>query len=192
MRQIRYGVFETNSSSMHSIVVTKDDKPVEHIEQGYGLNDIYLNSEGKYCVGGCDSKVDFERYPFEVLYSPAGRARYAIASYAYNVDIEDKVEEIESIIRSVMPEFKGFEFDKYTYWDTDEEEIHYGHVDHQSSGLLQNFLSERNVSLRDFILNDKYWVIIDGDEYCLTNDYLDNKVLNKDYIVEVFNDGITW
>ena len=47
----------------------------------------------------------------------------------------------------------------------DEQVTNYGYVDHQSMDLLESFLRTNNITLDDFIFNDKYIVIVDGDEY---------------------------
>lgn len=40
-----------------------------------------------------------------------------------------------------------------------------GSIDHQSQGTLSKFMKSNNVDLKDFLLNTRYIVIIDGDEY---------------------------
>lgn len=40
-----------------------------------------------------------------------------------------------------------------------------GSIDHQSQGLLSRFMKSNDVDLKDFLLNTRYVVIIDGDEY---------------------------
>ena len=65
----------------------------------------------------------------------------------------------------------------YTYKDkngnkhiailSDEEyyEPAFGGIDHQSFGLVRSFLSDYGVTLREFLTNQKYRIVIDGDEY---------------------------
>lgn len=60
--------------------------------------------------------------------------------------------------------------DKGAEWEAEEtdytvQEDYYGYVDHQSSGLLEGFLKKNNITLKEFLFNKKYIVIIDGDEY---------------------------
>lgn len=50
--------------------------------------------------------------------------------------------------------------------DMEKEVPFYGSIDHQSSGLLQRFLLREGITIKEFLENKKYVVIIDGDEYC--------------------------
>ena len=49
--------------------------------------------------------------------------------------------------------------------DLDTPVIEYGNIDHQSYGLLDRFLKKHKVTLKEFITNPKYVVVIDGDEH---------------------------
>ena len=44
---------------------------------------------------------------------------------------------------------------------------HIGGIDHQSMGLLTQFLITEGISLKEFLLNKKYVIIEDSDEVCL-------------------------
>ena len=78
MKQIiRKNTFETNSSSMHSLVVVKDPKPYSQSEYGtfnacIGNKsfDLFRYDEGSY-----------ERFPFRVLRTPLDKLRYYVAHY---------------------------------------------------------------------------------------------------------------
>lgn len=48
----------------------------------------------------------------------------------------------------------------------------YGSVDHQSRGLLERFLQEKNISIEEFLTNRQYIIAIDGDEYCVLDEWL--------------------
>lgn len=61
-----------------------------------------------------------------------------------------------------------------------------GDVDHQSAGLLNNFLRTHNVSLEDFLTRREYWVVVDGDEYCEFKKQYKHRIINVDNIAEVF------
>ena len=45
--------------------------------------------------------------------------------------------------------------------------------------VVVNFLKEHNISLEDFIFNDRYMVVIDGDEYRVFHDMFDAGLINK-------------
>lgn len=149
MIQFRSGVFETNSSSSHSIVVTKDEQPIGMIDPEWRLND------GELDLWYTDD-LEFGRSPFDILVDWYGRLRYAIASVG-----EIYMDEIVAACKRHLKGFHHIKLPKDRYDDGD----YYGYVDHQSIGLLRHTLRVHNITLDDFIFNDKYIVIIDGDEY---------------------------
>ena len=171
MINIRNNVFETNSSSSHSIVMTKQDTYLDTVEPSPWAFD----EDGSYRIWN-EEDLEFGRYPFDVLCDWEGRCYYAIASYG---DAEH-LEQIEEICRKHVKDFTYFKMPNRHAWDDDEEDAEsYGYVDHQSMGLLQAFLKKHNVTLEDFIFNDKYVVIIDGDEYNTFGKLFDSKLINK-------------
>lgn len=180
MIQIRKGVFETNSSSSHSIVITKNNKPLPNVIDG----DWHVNDNGVMDFWYEDD-LEFERSPFDLLTTWFGRLRYCIASYSDN---DDKISELEEICRRRIEGFKSFKFKK-DRWDNS---VNRGYVDHQSIGLLQAALKKYNISLEEFIFNDRYIVIIDGDEYCVFDTLIESDMFNKDNIQDITsaNDNI--
>ena len=46
----------------------------------------------------------------------------------------------------------------------DKGKEYYGYVDHQSHGLLEGMLEKYHLSLEEFVFNDRYVLVIDGDE----------------------------
>lgn len=97
---------------------------------------------------------------------------YAIASYG-----EDGFKEIEALLYKRIAGLKEIKF-----WGHETVYSKYGYVDHQSDGLLQAFLKEHNISLEEFIFNDRYMVVIDGDEYQVFNNMLEVGLINKSEI----------
>lgn len=71
-------------------------------------------------------------------------------------------------------------FDEENYLTTPD----IGMIDHQSSGLLRSFLKKRGVSLKEFLTNKKYIVVIDGDEYCEWENILTSGIIGTSNIVE--------
>lgn len=173
---IRKGMFETNSSSMHSIIITKN-------------NDSYDEKKFKVYKGILrffEDELEFSREPFQFLNTWHGKVAYAIASYCqeYEKDSEEAKEfisELEAIIKKYVKDFDHIELP-----DPEDTWYPYGYVDHQSAGLLQKFLSEENVTLEDFIFTPKYIVIIDGDEYCIFNS------MKKDLKFEIEKEVLPW
>lgn len=211
-RQIRRGVFETNSSSMHSLTVMKrDDKYTpEEILDGLYLFDDNETGE-KDCIWNIwENSLDFGRFPFKVLATFKDKWLYACASLV-NEYRDDVYRELERLAFKYIPNLKKIELpmvikhiynkdseenkdDKYaqTYGKTEEEMEEYleqkekewgielgywedssgdfrfekpytGYIDED---ILSGFLRKENITLEEFLINKKYVVIQDGDEYC--------------------------
>ena len=162
MLQIRRGVFETNSSSSHSIIIKKKDRPLdEQIDPGWHMHmdEDDENDPRNGIIGFRDDDLEFGRDPFHFLVTWYDRLCYAIATY----HTKEGVATIFEICQRRIKGFKGFDF-PHDDW-AHEEEDYYGYVDHQSHGLLEKVLDHYRISLEDFIFNDRYVIVIDGDEY---------------------------
>lgn len=167
MRQIRPNVFETNSSSSHSLVVTKTDRHYtdEEIREylDYRIDDdglIKLYSDEAY----------FGRSPFNILSTFREKMMYAYAC-AVPMGEEDVVTEA---VQEFIPEFKGIKYDrKYECIGTDD-------------CLLFDWLGSAGVTLVEFLSNDKYKVICDGDEYCIWSHAKKSGLINMDFIEEEY------
>lgn len=167
MIQIRKGVFETNSSSSHSIVITKENKPITEM-----VEYKYLTDEGKMHLW--ESELSFGRTPFAILSDWQDRLCYAIAAKH-----DSLMNEIEDLCYAHIAGFTGFKFDKSNWGDGYE----YGYVDHQSYGLLDELL--KKTTLEDFIFNDKYIVIIDGDEYNVFETLMETPLYNDENVEKI-------
>lgn len=232
---IRRNCFETNSSSQHSIVVTKDDK---------FLTEEEVASDFRWCHRTLhtysDDTLTYERCPFRVLHTAGDKTWFVIASYCgYKPSKYCKafIEYLNGVYREVYPKFGGIEVptrnhrvyldenghplapedvnydskevtnpetgkvedtwyayyldgrgDKHVATRTDEYDDfpYYGYVDHQSSGLLQGFLDSHNITIKDFIFNQKYHVVIDGDEYCIFDDMVKYGLIDKNNVSEIY------
>lgn len=178
MINIRKGVFETNSSSSHSIVVTKANNDTQYnVDAGWRVDKTGI-------LSFWDDDLEFGRYPFKFLYNWYHRLCYAIASAnTTSSDFQAQLDVIRNICKKHINNFKDFKFPIEHSWNENEEdEIIYGWVDHQSASLLDEFLEKYHVDLEDFIFNDNYIVIIDGDEYEIFNDMKEAKIINDDFI----------
>lgn len=173
-RVIRRGVFETNSSSMHSIVVVRDDLRIADEE----YFDAWVMRDGRLCI----SELDFGRSPFEVLNTAKDKFRYVIASklgnasYSHvNNDTPDEymkglIDELTQIATRIFIGCTALSLPDY------------GYVDHDSCYLLENFLKREKITLEEFVCNPKYIVIIDGDEYCILNSMKKSGLIDTDAI----------
>ena len=61
-----------------------------------------------------------------------------------------------------------------------------GMIDHQSMGLLRNFLMDQNISLKEFLTNKRYVVVIDGDEYDDWGKLKASGFIDMDFIVSEY------
>lgn len=160
MKQIRRNVFETNSSSSHSLVITTDNEHYTREE----INKNFYMTDG--IVRLWESSLEFYRSPFDMLVTFKDKLRYAIASSNGNL-----VDECREICKKYIDGFIDFEFDTKDYvWDsevkdyveTNEPIPNYGGTDdYQIEGWLKSY----NVSLEEFLTNKRYIVVVDGDEY---------------------------
>lgn len=180
-RQIRSSVFETNSSSMHSLVVKKED--------GYYADNelrrhLWLDDDGTWDIW-YDEDLTFGRYPFKYLCTFESKVRYAIASLCgYRTDAEETFKEIETLVKEIIPECTRIKLPKVSWnWDDDDEQITYGSVDED---ILSPFLKKENISLKEFLTNKKYVVIVDGDEYCIWLDLKDSGLVNESEILKEY------
>lgn len=134
MINIRQNVFETNSSSMHSIAIrkqggiaTEEFEEIERYNKMFikALEDREQNASSVGCEYAFDADISFERYPFRALTTMFDKALYAIASvcgdkrirlkgpisYGEPIDETDFppfIKDVYSIIRKYIPTFKGF------------------------------------------------------------------------------------
>lgn len=175
-RQVRRNVFETNSSSMHSLVISKEDRLLTKDEL---TNGMYINKDGVWDLW-MDDDLYFGRSPFQCLATFESKVRYAIASlcgWRSNEEKRTTFEKIKSIVLEAIPECKDVKLPKDNY--SEKEKVIYGSVDED---ILSGFLEKNNIALKDFLLNKKYIVIVDGDEYCIYKDLKKSGIINKDNI----------
>ena len=236
---IRRNCFETNSSSMHSIVVTKNNThliPTELIAKDYDYTDetIYIDDKGRMHLWRIGE--GFGRGPFEILTTFKDKLKYAMCEYLgylYPDDPEydEYYDMFKDLCREIVPEFVDFDIrkidldiyldsdgnpirhrdlewedfdesknDVYSYVDKDGnkkiavlsksdyyEYPNIGCIDHQSMGLLKNFLKDKNITLKEFLTNKKYIIVIDGDEYDYWIRYKKSGIINTAFIVEEYD-----
>ena len=162
MKQIRRNIFETNSSSSHSIVLTNNDLDKSNSEY-FPYFETYLCNDGTYDISNYD--LTFGRSPFDILCTFSEKLNYAIASFG-----KERFHELEELACKYLKGLDGKCCSGIKLpscrWSSKEDK-YYGEIDHQSIGILQNFLFKENISLEEFLTNSNYIVIIDGDEYCV-------------------------
>ena len=156
---IRQGVFETNSSSMHSLcILNHSDNNIDTYTNKIDENGIWKFEEGE---------LDFYRYPFRFLHTFEGKVKYAIANYESNYE---SIILISDIVKKYNPNFVRFEFAK------SHGRIDVGGTDDYA---LNSWLENNNITLEEFLINPRYAVICDGDEYCTFDKLIDLGLINK-------------
>lgn len=238
---IRQLTFETNSSSQHCIVVTKNDVHVDPdnilwdpYEERNDYDTVYF-SNGKWGLRNIDD--GYGRYPFQFLITFEDKFKYAMCEYLGHMYIDDPewdriYNKFKKIAKETIPGFEDFyiytkdvdnyldedgnsiphkdlHYDyynnrehrsEYFYFDKDgnrvraifDEETYIempniGSIDHQSAGLLKNFIKDKNITLKEFLTNKKYVIVVDGDEYCEFDKLLNSGFINKDFIVNIYS-----
>lgn len=157
MKVVRKGVFETNSSSMHSLAIinANDYNP----EYNYPKNKTLYVYPAEYGWG------------YERLTEPDEKLSYLFALAASSnglrwLDNQDEVfvdrffdlSEVKKIYDTMSDIGIAINF------VIDKSSDHYfGYVDHQSIETIDTFLGD--IPIKDFIFNDKYMVIIDNDNH---------------------------
>ena len=177
MLYIRKGVFETNSSSSHSIVMMKRDNPAETVEDSNMVDAGWHVNENGIMDFWYEDGLEFGR-TFDMLTDWFGRLRYAIATFGED---KYKLNKIKEICQRRIAGFVNFHFPR----DKWENRENHGYIDHQSLGLLESALARFDVSLEDFIFNDKFVVVIDGDEYNFFCTFVDTDMFNKDAVEDI-------
>lgn len=180
---IRNGTFETNSSSMHSLVVTKSAKK-------YPECDLKLGFYGgkKYNLFSWDTP-DMGRAPFKVMRTPRDKLMYYVGWYIGSKHEYDKIPMIKDFISkqiNLPVENISIVLDN----EIDDEYYKYPHVYPNDTGEdVFECLEEHNVPFEEFILDPRYTVIIDGDEYREFAQLFDARIITKENI-EYISSGI--
>lgn len=128
MRTIRSGVFETNSSSTHSICISKAP-----VEAGNFINfDIGEYGWENRCVANTSN------YLYTMI----------LSGNDYDEAIE-KVEKLKGILESHGVNYK-FEEPRWNTWDSDYKYLEYGYVDHAYDGqdFVDALLNDEDMLMR--------------------------------------------
>ena len=236
-RQIRRGVFETNSSSMHSLVIMKHGR---HYTDSEMNDNNYIREDGLWNIGEYEG-LYYGRRPFDILVTFNDKLKYVIASMVNHED-DDIMKELKRICRQYVhgywywdgeehdSPFKDFEFptrripayqdEDGNYYNEYDDDIKYkGYEDHHAvyttsngkalkedkavyyeapdygyaeSCLVPTLLQRYNITLEEFLLNNRYIVIIDGDEYNDFERFCKSKIINIDEIESIISANGDW
>lgn len=150
---IRRGIFETNSSSMHSCVITEN--PSQLPFDRYLDNEGFLNIELGEFGWGYD---EFTSFPDKLSYL----ATLIFGYWDYDktweeaqkkIETDSEWERIVDCCKSHIEGCKGVNILESK-----------GYVDHQSMDTVDGFLNANNTTLDDFLFNEGT-LIIDNDNH---------------------------
>jgi len=151
---IRKSVFETNSSSMHSVAIIGSNR--DSISKLYANNDNEITVyPGEYGWG------------YETLREPSEKLSYIVTTIAE----KNGRESLEDTIFFKWLDEMIFDYtgSKLFVHKSEDKYYPYGYVDHQSTDTLDDFWSVNEDvfknNMRDLIFNDKYFIIIDNDNH---------------------------
>ena len=172
-RVIRSGVFETNSSSMHSVTVEK--------AENYDINPYVRTEDGIAHFNFGEYGWEYNRYN-----DPWNKIEYALTMVAETEDyqsiqdfyetngfkmIEDSVKKhthCDKIIVDNLNEIKVHYYTNYKGEETCWVE-HEGYIDHQSSTdsylSLQEFLDDYGLTIDRFLFDRNVTLITDNDNH---------------------------
>lgn len=160
-KKIREGVWETNSSSTHSLSIS-------HMHN-YDYTSLrrHIDLDGILHIYPKDFEWEINEYSF-----PYDKTQYAIAMI--------NMTEVEGGENDIY-ETEGFQLLKSTIMENipectdvvvevndDQLSYPFGHIDHQSCecyNSLQHFLSDYDVTLEEFIFNTEIILKTDNDNY---------------------------
>jgi len=211
MINIRRNVFETNSSSMHSLVVSKKVIPYTKEELRLGYNPQY-DKKGfelwKYFYDSAD--MIYERSPFRILHTPLDKLRYVSAYLlgGYH-DMEHKEEYLNNriqLITNLIMKQTGITdptkiklYKERKDWDygTDMKNYKvvkdYGTVyDNESGENPMDFVKRKGIDFEDLILNPKYTIIVDGDEIQDFKGLFEAGIIDADNLEDISENKDFW
>lgn len=137
---IRNGVFETNSSSCHSISISDETQP-------FVFDTIYPDLDGKITIKG----GEYGRGVFTRHNDVKTKLSYALTSTLYGVD--------ENMLREIIQEQTGCDNIELLVSE-DYNSPYFSYIDHESVDIVPRTKEE----LRNFIFNKNSWLFIAYDE----------------------------
>lgn len=159
MKNIRYNIFETNSSSSHSISLSD-------ISDGI-MNTIKCNNKGIITLVGGDFGWEYQKYN-----DPLTKANYCVTDQYHRPD------NIE-ILKEVIKDHTGCK-------KVNIELSTNAYIDHQSRGTTDDIFSLGKEAIRQFIFNDRAYLFTGNDnDMAPPNFYDTNPNIKYKYILKI-------
>ena len=185
MRQIRKRIFETNSSSTHSVSITNPKLDLSQLDEYVDPADHYIHIQfGEFGWGYDEYEDAYNKLAYlltmilETQHATFGRSGFTTLEEFYMLDdfilLESIVTEVAKDCKGINIFNDGFKFNPY---DDPEIDIkneshgwldHEGYIDHQSCEdyrCLADFLEDWGVSIEDFIFDENIQLVIDNDNH---------------------------
>lgn len=197
--QIRQKCYETNSSSMHSCVMTKKNKNIrmtqEEIRDEFYLNEDWYKTRHKddeqEIVKLYFYHNEFDRSPFEVLSSFREKLAYAIAEYCgdnYSMESYLKAENtFDEMFKSLLIHLIGCDDVEWNQWEpkqfivySDDKAEYFDEFEEVPYGKLVYINESNKKDFSEDDLIDDCYANVDKDGRHIENAYFD--VPNFGYI----------
>ena len=183
MLQIRKNVFETNSSSTHSLVISKNERAYNYslpIEDGvltipfgeFGWGPDILSTPIEKLSYLITDRIDLYDIPEEIKDDEDAIQELIMKS--------EPISEIIDVIKHCCPEVEEVRF------ELDDNFTPFGYVDHESLGTSR----DDGLSIEEIVFSNKVIIMIDNDNSYYYKEYFTDWYENpptKD-IEELFND----
>jgi len=144
MKNIRHNVFETNSSSTHSICISEYSDGI--------LDTLGVDDDGVLHLEGGQFGWEIEDY-----YDPNTKANYCA------IDTVNSPEKRDMLVK-VLKDHTGAKEVSFDFSLDDYKHNNWSYIDHQSAGTsFEAFASEH--TLKMFIFNPKSWLHTDNDNH---------------------------
>lgn len=153
---VRKNVFETNSSSSHSISLAGDAKD-------FVLDTIYPDQNGKIELIGGEFGWEWFKHNDAIT-----KANYAAVDF-------QGIDSLEDMLKDVLMEHTGAEEIVFKFSD-DYEDANWSYIDHDSAGTAPRTKEE----LKDFIFNKNSWLFGGNDNTQPHPEFYDVPTLTKE------------
>lgn len=169
MKQIRYGVFETNSSSVHTIAIPRDysnpqnlDVP-SHVtiypeEFGWGFMEYNdLNTKIDYMYQICLAVDNEKKWIGEMLEKPEELSEWALKYYT---SLHNMLKNKKSYVDTFLSLLQDFGIENITI----SKDVESGYIDHGSCwvGEIESFFEEPNL-MKSFLFDYRSLLLTGND-----------------------------
>ncbi len=183
----RLHVFETNSSSSHVICILKN---CEQNTVGFRDDDGVFLYDGRWNIDVSEGYG----WGFEILTTFGDKFKYALCEYcstyfSWDEEDEENLKMLEDIAKRHIPGLRNIVIDnRIEYKESDDghrveyEVPNIGTIAHQRACTLKDFLAETVISLEEFLVNDRYIIVVDNDNTDSWDDYKKSGIINLNNI----------